>query len=228
MTTWIKICGLTNAIDAGLAVELGADALGFVFHRESRRRCEPEQARAFLRALPKHVAIVGVWLDEPADAVLRTIEFVGCRRVQTYSPRTAMTLRDRGVDVLPAIFGGAQYDPDKWDEWQEFLRVWPGQVLVDQARSLRGNSVSGAPSSSDRASSPIPPARMILAGGLSPDSVRHELNRFQPCGVDVASGVETGPGRKCPRKLADFIKEVRLWDAMVASGALADSSSPKR
>src|SRR6185437_14612579 len=61
--TWVKICGITNLEDALVAVEAGADALGFVFHANSPRKIEPKQARAIREAMPEHIERVGVFVN---------------------------------------------------------------------------------------------------------------------------------------------------------------------
>ncbi|MBI1826482.1 MAG: phosphoribosylanthranilate isomerase [Planctomycetes bacterium] len=225
MTTWVKVCGLTSADDAGFAVELGVDALGFVLHPKSRRYCVPNRARTIIRALPSQVVTIGVWFDEPADCILESARFVGCDLIQTYDPNTALVLQAAEAEVLPAI--PILYDPDQREAWRCFLKTWSKWVLLDRTRSRCRVPPTGVAASVDSAGD-VPHQRMILAGGLTPENVRSELELFRPWGIDVASGVESEPGTKCRRKLTDFIKEVRQWDAMISLGASADNSSPKR
>jgi len=229
MATWIKICGLTNLEDAVLAARLGADALGFVLHRESDRFCEQGTVRAILRGVPRGVTTVGVWLAEPAEVVSETARFIGCDLVQTYDPTTARALHAEAFNVLPAIplageaIGG--------EDWRRFCESWTGRVVVDRARA--------APERATRAHTPGDfgwrklvstlgkTQQLILAGGLGPENIRAALDTYRPFGVDVASGVESEPGRKDAEKLVRFIEEVRRWDAMVGSEGLAGSLSPR-
>lgn len=229
MATWIKICGLTNLEDAALAARLGADALGFVMHRGSSRFCAPSVVRAIIGDLPHGVTTIGVWLDESHEVVSEAARFIGCDLVQIYDPTTARVLHAHGFDILPAIpvadeaVGG--------QEWRRFCRSWVGRVVVDCSRSIpegptplgtaRGEGLHHVASILGETQ------RVVLAGGLGPENIRTALDAYRPHGVDVASGVESAPGRKDAEKLVRFIQEVRRWDAKVGSDGSAGSSSPK-
>src|SRR4029077_11506349 len=80
--TWIKICGITNFEDALTAVEAGADALGFVFYDKSPRKVDPEAVREIVRALPKGVETVGVFVNERADRIEQCVRDAGLATVQ--------------------------------------------------------------------------------------------------------------------------------------------------
>ncbi len=223
MRTWIKICGLTKATDAMLAARLGADALGFVFHAASQRHCDPEAARTIIGSLPPEVIAVGVWLDESADDISALAKYVRCNCVQTYNPVAATQLRCGGFDVIPAIPLGT--DAYSGVEWRLLCESWNGPIIVDASRSKYDGAGSSIGLSIQRwrdvTSLFGPNARAILAGSLSADNVHDRLEVYRPAGVDIASGVESGPGRKDPAKLAQYMKEVRRWDAKVGSISMA-------
>ena len=229
MATWIKICGLTNFNDAALAVTLGADALGFVLHRPSRRFCTLDVARSVIREFSGRVITVGVWLDESPGIVMETARFVGCQWVQTYSPVTAKELQAAGLNVLPAIPLAGELAERRL--WRSFCQTWSGRVMMDRSRSMEETEASSSQNErcagNERVAEWMAPNRTILAGGLNPATIRSELATHRPAGVDVASGVESHPGRKCPEKLARFIKEVRQWDATDSLAASADNSCPR-
>lgn len=229
MATWIKICGLTNLKDAALAARLGADALGFVLHRGSSRFCAPNAVRAIVEETPRGLTTVGVWLDEPAEVVSEAARSIGCDLVQIYDPTTALALHAQGFDVLPAIpvadeaVGG--------QDWRRFCRSWVGRVVVDCSRSISEGAMPVCTARGDgshRVASILGETqRVVLAGGLSPENIRTALDAYRPHGVDVASGVESAPGRKDAEKLVRFIEEVRRWDAKVGSDGSVGSSSRK-
>ncbi len=229
MATWIKICGLTNLEDAALAARLGADALGFVLHRESRRFCAPSIARAIIEEVPNGVTTVGVWLDESAEIVTEAARDIGCDLVQTYDPTTARVLHAQGFDVLPAI--PFVDEAVSSGDWRRFCQSWVGRVIMDRSRRLAERSAPRRTTKGHATHDFVlafgESQQVVLAGGLNPENVRTALETYRPLGVDVASGVESAPGRKDAEKLVRFIEEVRRWDAMVGSDGSADSLSPK-
>ena len=219
MTTWIKICGITHPADALRVADLAADAIGFVFHARSPRYCAPDAARRIIRELPSSVVPVGVWLDEDAGRMEREADEARVQLVQTYALDVAQALARRGRRVIMAI------DPYQAG-WTAGLSRWPVErLLLDRGR-IYGRDGAAALRNADlvaaRRHAPV-----ILAGGLTPQNVAAALQDLRPDGVDVASGVESAPGRKDHAKLTEFVMEVRRWDAKVTSDASADSSSPR-
>jgi len=200
MTPQIKICGITNLDDARLAVDLGADMLGFIFYAKSQRSITREAAAAICQTLPASVGRVGVFVNE-AEPVIReilaackltAIQFHGdepakfCRRFPVLKIKA---IRVRNADSLRMA---AEYDVDALllDTYTDTQHGGTGKTfdwsLAVQAKSL------GRP--------------IILSGGLTPDNVREAIRVVQPFAVDVASGVEREPGKKDPEKLRRFIE----------------------
>jgi phosphoribosylanthranilate isomerase len=203
MTTRIKICGITNRDDALLAVELGADALGFVFYPKSPRRVTLEQAASICRALPPFVATVGVFVNATQQEIestlaptsgsgLTILQFHGdeppgfCRRFTT---RTIKAIRVRDEDSLRAA---AEYDVDALllDTYTDTERGGTGRTF-DWSLAVRAKKIG-------------PP--IILSGGLTTENVQEAIRKVRPYAVDVSSGVEREPGRKDPEKLRRFIE----------------------
>src|SRR5262244_2027983 len=91
--TWVKICGTTNLEDALLAVEAGADAVGFVFYEKSPRSVTMERAREIVERLPGRIEKVGVFVNAPGDALLAVADGAGLTAVQMHGdnedPRVA-------------------------------------------------------------------------------------------------------------------------------------------
>ncbi len=219
MSTWIKICGITRPADALRAAESGADAVGFVFHARSPRRCDPRAARRIICALPAPLATVGVWLDEEAKLIEREADEAGVQLVQTYALDVALELARRGRRVILAL------GPHRAGWAAEAPRWAIERLILDRGR------LCGTGSAAQLTAADLAHARrytpVILAGGLTPQNVAPALRDLRPDGVDVASGVESAPGLKDPAKLVDFVMEVRRWDAKVTSDASADNSSPR-
>jgi len=200
MSTRIKICGITDRDDALLAVELGADALGFVFYQKSPRHVTLEQAAAICRALPPLVATVGVFVNATQQEIEQTLaqcrltalQFHGdeptefCRR---FTAKTIKAIRVRNEDSLRAA---AEYDVDALllDTYTDSGRGGTGRTF-DWSLAVTAKKI-GLP--------------IILSGGLTTENVQEAIQKVRPYAVDVSSGVEREPGRKDPRTLRKFIE----------------------
>lgn len=197
----IKICGVTTAGDAATAAAAGADAIGVNLWPGSKRYVAPASARGVLEAVPAGVLKVGVFVDAPAAEVARMIEELGLDRAQLHGDEVATdfaafdpariirVIRVRDDASFPAAAG-----------WSPAL--WLYDAFVD------GFGGAGVPAPwpliARHARRPF-----LLAGGLTPENVAAAIRATHPEGVDVASGVESGPGVKDPAKVAAFITAAR-------------------
>jgi phosphoribosylanthranilate isomerase len=209
----IKICGLTNLADAQAAVAAGADALGFMFYRPSKRFIEAADARPIIAQLPAHVAKVGVFVNATEAEVREVIAATGIDTLQFHGEET------------PEFC--ASFRP---------LRVWKAFRMAD-AESLRAvrlhpdadallldSHVSGSHGGTghsfdwDLAIGAKQLGRpVILAGGLNPENVAAAVAHVRPFGVDVSSGVESAPGQKDHAKIAAFIRNARVAEQAIAA-----------
>ena len=204
---WVKICGTTNLEDAQVAVEAGADALGFIF-AESPRRVEPFVAGKIVRFLPESVEKIGVFVNETAERIREIVEEAGLTGAQLHgdeTPEFAAGLAGHGLRVFKAIpvRGGFAARMIAFAE-----KGGVDALLLDTAAALRG----GTGISFDwQAVAEYMPAhggdiKVIIAGGLTCLSVTHAIRILRPWGVDVASGVEREPGKKDHAKVRAFVK----------------------
>ena len=196
--TWIKICGITRLEDALTAASLGIDALGFVF-TPSKRRIAPEDAREIRDQLPQSVTSVGVFRDQSVDDVNATASHVRLDLVQLHGSESPAFCRDAIRPVIKTICVKADDTPDTLRRKMDGYAVWA--FLLDPgagdgipfawkiAKSLRG--------------------RLIIAGGLTPETVGNVIQTLSPFGVDVSSGVEIAPGHKDRSKMERLITEAR-------------------
>lgn len=198
----IKICGITRAEDAALAVELGADAIGFVFWPRSPRAIAPADARAIERALPPLVSRVGVFVDATPGEVAEVVRAAGLDVVQLHGDEPV----DRYLEVDARIVKVA---PLRDDADVTAAAGWPAGVMplvdaVDPDR--RGGTGRRADwTLAARLASMRP---LLLAGGLDADNVREAIRRVRPWGIDVSSGVERRPGVKDAERLRAFFAAV--------------------
>jgi len=231
--TWVKICGMTNLEDALVAVEAGADAVGFVFYEKSPRCVTVEAVREIVGKLPKSVEKVGVFVGETAETVREISEKAELTLAQTYpdfsnplsipTDRFLAGARCRVIVALPAsrLLHKESDDPDVITGFRvsSGFRDRVAAVLLD-------SGILGRPGGTGTTfdwQSAIPMTdlmgriglRLIVAGGLTPGSVEDAMRAFTPWGVDVVSGVEERPGKKDPEKVRAFVRAVRDLDRKV-------------
>lgn len=207
MMVKVKICGVGNAGDALAAASAGADAVGFNFYRPSPRYIDPERAHAIRLNLPPFLAAVGVFVDKPPESVREIAEYCGLDYVQLHgheSPMTVSRLKDLGV--IKAIRVGDDEDLGQIEKY-------------DAAAFLLDTRVEGTPGGTGKtfdwkiARRAASRARIVLAGGLTPENVADAVRIVRPYAVDVASGVEEEPGQKSRKLVEEFVrcaKEVAL------------------
>ena len=205
--TRIKICGITGLEDASLAVEAGADALGFNFVPGTPRCVAPEIAGAIIAGLAPFVASVGVFLDQPLEDVLRVAAVAGVGAVQLHGTEGADFARRIPLKVIKAI---AVADRKSL----AVMAGYPAHAFLLDAHRAGSAGGTGRTFPWDLAMEAGRHGRILLAGGLTPENVGEAVRRVRPYAVDVASGVERRPGVKDPQKVRDFVAAVRRADAI--------------
>ncbi len=202
--TKVKICGTTSLKDALLAVESGADAVGFIFYKESPRNISQKDVKDIVVQLPPFIETVGVFVNETSDNVNRIAEQCRLTAVQLHgdeSPAFCRRIKRRVIKAVrvkdaESLKGMSGYDVSGYllDAFNEESRGGTGMVF-DWNLALRAKKQG-----------PV-----IIAGGLNPFNVYTAIHRVKPYGVDVCSGVEKSPGIKDPEKVGEFIKAVRKF-----------------
>lgn len=207
----IKICGLTDPADAEQAARLEVEAVGLNFYEQSPRFVDHCRAVAILRAMPPTIEAVAVFVHQRLQPALDQVRFL--KRIQT--------LQWHGEDrqpgdpgayrLIPAFRVRDQASLENIRRFLEQLRgqgVLPAAVLVDaHVPGQVGGTGRTAPW--DLLADFRPGVPLYLAGGLTPDNVAEAVRRVQPDAVDVASGVERGPGRKDPERMRRFVENAR-------------------
>ena len=207
MRTRIKVCGITRADDALRAVELGVDALGFVFWPGSPRCVSPREAAAIAAALPPFVSTVGVFVNQPLDQIRAVADDVGLSALQLHGDEDVSACAGLPRPCIKAVGVGAPFDAEALAGWPQ--DVWPLLDAHDPDR--RGGT--GRTIDWDVAAALARARRVILAGGLDASNVRRAIARVRPFAVDVSSGVEREPGVKDPGRLRAFVESVAAADA---------------
>ncbi len=191
MSVMVKICGMRSAADVAVAVEAGANALGFVF-AESPRRVRPEEAGHAAREVPADVIRAAVMRHPTNDEWQRVLDVFEPQVLQTDAEDFAALDVPAEVVRWPVIREGSP-------------QAAPSDTFLYEGRhSGRGETVDW-----QRAKSFAVNGRMILAGGLTADNVATAIGIVRPYGVDVSSGVESRPGYKDPGLVRKFIRAAR-------------------
>lgn len=198
----IKICGITNVDDARLALDAGADYIGFVLYPPSPRGVSVAAMKDILEALDTPARAVGVFVNQPRQAVLDVAKACGLAAVQIHGDEVAADFADMPVTTWRAVKivdGVTLPDPGAWAA---------ERYVVDTAvPGMYGGT--GVAADWDRAAELAAGCPVMLAGGLTPDNVARAVNTVRPRGVDVASGVERQPGRKDPEAVRAFVAAAR-------------------
>ena len=201
----VKICGITNAEDAAIAVEAGADALGFVFYRESSRYINPTLARQIIMNLPPLVIPVGVFVDEDQQVVRSLMDDCGLEIAQLHGNESAIYCKELGRTILKAL---RVKDRSTFLAMAEYRGRAGVRGFVLDAFSEQAYGGTGQMIDWQLAAEAAKAANILLAGGLTPENVKKAIQAVQPYGVDVSSGVERAPGKKDHEKVRAFIRAV--------------------
>ncbi|MBI1912495.1 MAG: phosphoribosylanthranilate isomerase [Deltaproteobacteria bacterium] len=199
----VKICGITNQLDAALAVDSGADALGFIFHEKSPRYIRPEDAALIIKGLPPFITTVGVFVNEAPVKVRTIMEAAGLGFAQLHGDETPEDCNEIGSKVIKA------FRIKQSSDIEAIKRYNASAYLLDTYREgIPGGT--GETFNWDIAIEAKKLGRIILSGGLNPDNIAEAIKKVAPYAVDVSSGVELKPGKKDPDKIKKFMEQVKL------------------
>ncbi len=201
----VKICGITTPGDALLAVEAGADALGFIFYPKSPRYITPKEAGSILAQLPPFITTVGVFVDEKPKRVREITAEAGLNTVQLHGQESPAYCENMGKSVIKALRVRGEQDIAEMhaynvsalllDTYKKGALGGTGEVFDwDIAVKAVANGLK----------TPV-----ILSGGLTPSNVSDAVKRVRPYAVDVSSGVESGPGVKDRDKVFAFVRAAK-------------------
>jgi len=196
---FVKICGVTTEEDALLAVGLGASAIGFIL-APSPRQLAASKVADIVKRLPADTISIGVFRDEAPQRVVDIVNHAGLSGAQLHgheTPATTQYVRERIGMVIKAFPAGSPRLTEADDFGADLVLVdapTPGSGRLVDFSVLEGLGDA---------------SRLVLAGGLTPENVTEAIHRVAPFGVDVATGVESSPGIKDPRKVAAFIAAAR-------------------
>jgi phosphoribosylanthranilate isomerase len=205
----VKICGITNETDAQAATDLGADALGFNLFAGSRRYINIQSSAEWIAKLPAEICKVAVLVNPTLEEAIEIANLPFIDALQLHgceSPGFCKVLAERGIRFAKALPVGHN------ESLVEVPNFSTDTVLLDSV-SEHGFGGSGEmfPWGTGRRFVESHPAlKVILAGGLKPQNVAEAVQEVRPFAVDVASGVESSPGRKDRDRLRALFAALRL------------------
>ena len=201
----VKICGITNWPDARVACEAGANLIGLNFYEKSPRFISPGEAAKIRPQLPKTVEAVGIFVNAKPSDVFSVCSSLHFDAAQLHGDETPPTVAEVARTIR--VFKAFRVDPDfslaALDEYPD------AYALLFDAAHVGQYGGTGRTTDWALAQRAALSRRIILAGGLKVENVAAAIRLVRPFAVDVASGVESKPGKKDHGRLREFIQEVR-------------------
>jgi phosphoribosylanthranilate isomerase len=209
----VKICGITSVADALAAIEAGADSLGLNFYGQSPRHITVADAAQIRAQIPRTVETVGVFVNIPSAEVLKAARRgLDAQLHGDESPRIVAGV-SRQIPVIKAFRADTDFAIETLDLYPD---AYAFLLDASQAGQYGG---TGHTTDWDLARRAASAHRIILAGGLKPENVAAAIRVVRPWAVDVASGVESQPGKKDRALIREFIQAVREADKQLDSPA---------
>lgn len=211
----IKICGITNYGDAAAAIDAGADALGFVFFKESPRAVSAQIAAEIIKRLPPFVTTVGVFVNEPSGSIREIAAATGLSLIQLHGGETPDFCRTLSHRPIKAFMVRPLESLDAFGQYRDAVSAFLLDTFSADAYGGTGQIFNW-----DIALEAKQYGRIILAGGLTPGNVGDAVRHVRPYAVDVSSGVEKSHGRKDHKLVRLFIERAIAADHYNATDTL--------
>lgn len=188
--------------DAQAAADYGADALGFIFYKESKRYVDPKVAKSIVSALPPFITTVGVFVNHDLDEISQIKETTGIQVAQLHGDETPEFVSSLPIDAIKVIRVKDKSDLDK-------VAQYSAQAILFDTYSDKEYGGTGESFNWEILNDMSSSKSIILSGGLNPDNVLEAIQIVRPYAVDVSSGVEDTPGRKDHTKIKKFIEAIK-------------------
>jgi phosphoribosylanthranilate isomerase len=206
--TRVKICGVTRAEDANLAVELGAWALGFIFYKKSLRSVRAQEVLQIRLALTAPVLCIGVFVNSSVSEIAEAVSIAGLDGVQLHGNESPEFCKKLG-ELLPDLRIFKAIRVTGLSELQALSDYENCEAVLLDSFATNSYGGNGQTFAWDLASQFEFAQPVIVAGGLNSENVENAIRTFRPFAVDVSSGVEISAGIKDHKRLREFFKTVR-------------------
>jgi len=191
-----KICGITSVDDAMMAIEAGADALGFVFYEKSPRYVTITQAKEIIKQLPPFIEKVALFVNVDADTIDATCQTVGATLAQLHFEADEALYSSLKTPHIKVIRASSAEDilkhPNEYRLVDAYCEAYGGagkRINIEWFKDIECSKI-------------------ILAGGLDANNIA-SLKKYNFFGVDVSSGVEKSHGKKDAKKVKEFIQNAQ-------------------
>ena len=198
----VKVCGMTSLKDALVAVEGGADAVGFIFYKKSPRSVTMKTVREIVLELPPFVDTVGVFVDETAEQINKIADYCNLDIIQLHGDESPTYCKKIRRKVIKAFRIKDMQSVKKISNFQV-----SGFLLDTFSENLHGGTGKVFDWNLALPAKKFGP--VIMAGGLTPNNVQQAVRQIRPYGVDVCSGVESEPGIKDHKKVRAFLNNAK-------------------
>jgi phosphoribosylanthranilate isomerase len=197
----VKICGITRIEDAILCAELGADAIGFIFYKNSKRFIEYATAKSIIDALPFFIHKVGVFVDQSIDIINQKAKSIGLTAVQLHGNETQSDIEKINLPVIKALRISDEsdlYQINNYKNCKILLDAFSNNELGGTGKKFNWNLIPEEIKNN-----------IILSGGIKINDLEFIFSQIKPEGIDLSSGVEVLPGIKDHKILTEFFIEYR-------------------
>ena len=196
----IKTCGITNLEDALLCESEGADALGFIFFRKSKRYIQPKLVKKIISHLSPLIMKVGVFVNEHPDFINETAAYLNLNSVQLHGEESPEIARKINLPVIKSFRINNEFDfsiLQKYSDISFLLDTYSDSDYGGTGKTFNWELIPGEIR-----------GKIILAGGVSIDNIENIFNNIKPAAVDLSSSIESEPGKKDKAKVKEFFKKI--------------------
>jgi len=197
----IKICGITRKQDAMLCVKYGADAVGFIFYKKSKRYIQADAAKIIIKSLPAFIMKIGVFVNEGIGEVNRIAEIVGLNAVQLHGDESHEYVIQMTLPVIKSFGIDESFNFSRVNDYRNcdiLLDVKDDMLFGGTGRTFDWNLIP-----TDIRN------KVIIAGGVSSNNIKDIYSTIHPGAVDLSSSVETSPGIKDKNKIIEVLNIIR-------------------
>ena len=195
----IKICGITNQADALLCEKEGANALGFIFYKQSKRYISPDEAEEVIKKLSPTTAKVGVFVNEDISVINRIIEKTKINVIQLHGDEDENYCMNIKLPVIKSFRIKADFD---------FRRVYRYKIADYLFDAYSESNFGGTGKAFNWKLIPSElKNKIILSGGISEKNIEYIFKNISPSAIDLSSSLEEKPGKKDKVKVKSFFKK---------------------
>ncbi|OYT34452.1 MAG: N-(5'-phosphoribosyl)anthranilate isomerase [Candidatus Aenigmarchaeota archaeon ex4484_52] len=205
MKTKIKICGITNLEDALKCVELGADALGFIFAK-SKRQIQMQKAKYIIENIPPFIAKIGVFVDEKPNIVKEIQQYCGLTNLQFSGDETPQYC-SQFRNAIKTIKIKNNLNLTLLKKYEPYVCAFLFDAFSPNQKGGTGQAFNWNILKNIKSKTKKP---IILAGGIAADNVADAINSVNPYAIDCVSGTELKPGKKDYEKTRRLINQIKL------------------